>query len=182
MRVITGSAKGRKLLSPEGIVVRPTTEMVKEAIFSILNFRLEQATVLDLFAGSGQMGIEALSRGAKMCVFVDKSRSSQQLVIENLKSTKLFSSARVANMDAAMFLKSNTVKFDIIIADPPYNEGLTEKVLPSLADALADDGIVLCETAKTEDLPEEICGLKKHREYRYGKIKLTSYVKENPDE
>lgn len=182
MRVITGSAKGRKLLSPEGIVVRPTTEMVKEAVFSILNFRLEHSTVLDLFAGSGQMGIEALSRGAKMCVFVDKARTSQQLVIENLKNTKLFPNARVANMDALMFLKTNTVKFDIIIVDPPYAEGLAVKVLPSLADALAEDGIVLCETSKTEDLPEEVEGLKKHREYRYGQIKLTSYVKENSDE
>lgn len=182
MRVITGLARGRKLLSPEGVVVRPTTEMVKEAIFSILNFRLPEAEVLDLFAGSGQLGIEALSRGAKRCVFVDKTRASHELVIENLKSTKLFERASVANMDATSFLRGNAVKFDIILVDPPYNEGLTQGVLERAGNSLAHDGIIICETARTEDLPETVGDLHRHREYRYGQIKLTSYVKETADE
>ena len=119
MRVITGTARGRKLRSPDGYDVRPTTEITKEALFSILQFELEGARVLDLFAGSGQLGIEALSRGAGFCTFVDSARASQDLVRQNLTSTGLGANARVMPMDYLAFLQSTRETFDIALLDPP---------------------------------------------------------------
>ena len=100
MRVITGTARGTRLEAPEGLATRPTSDMAKEAMFSILHFELAEAVVLDLFAGSGQLGIEALSRGAKQCVFVDRERAAQEVIRRNLAAAKLADRARVAAMEA----------------------------------------------------------------------------------
>ncbi len=175
MRVITGTARGRKLVTLEGLDVRPTTDMVKEAMFSIIQFEVEGANVLDLFCGSGQLGIEALSRGARYCVFVDQSRESQDVTRQNLQTTGLARNSRVAAMDFAAFLRSTNEVFDIALLDPPYHKGLAEAALPLLAPKMNPGGIILCETSKTEDLPEEAGGFVKKKEYRYGKIKLTAY-------
>ena len=105
MRVITGIARGRRLTAPEGLDVRPTTDKVKEGIFSAIQFQIEGAYVLDLFAGSGQMGIEALSRGAKRAVFVDNSQRSIRCVNENLRTTKLERQAEVISRDSYDFIK-----------------------------------------------------------------------------
>lgn len=178
MRVITGSAKGRRLLSPEGKDVRPTTEVTKEAIFSILNFDLPEAFVLDLFAGSGQLGIEALSRGAKFCVFVDASRASQDLVRKNLAHTGLAQQARVAAMDYLAYLSGTRDVFDIALLDPPYETEMIANALPILAEKMSERGIILCETDKREQLPSHAGAFSIHREYRYGKSKLTVYRRE----
>jgi len=178
MRVITGSARGRKLLAPDGMKVRPTSEMAKEAIFSILHFEVEQAFVLDLFAGSGQLGIEALSRGARFCVFVDQLRESQEVVRQNLQSTGLAANARVAAMDSLAFLSTTNDRFDIALLDPPYEQGLIERALPLLVPKMTEGGIIVCETAKNETLPEQVEDYKQYREYRYGKIKITTYRRE----
>ncbi len=175
MRVITGTARGRKLKTLEGMSVRPTTEMVKESMFSILQFELEQSMVLDLFAGSGQLGIEALSRGARYCVFVDQSRESLEIIRDNLKTTGLFEHSRVASMDALAYLRSCKERFDIAILDPPYESGLIEQALPLLADKMNENGIIVCETSKSEMLPKEVGLFAIHREYKYGKVKLTTY-------
>ena len=133
MRVITGTARGRKLVTVEGTeVVRPTTDGVKEAIFSAIQFEIEGRTVLDLFAGSGQLGIEALSRGAKEAYFIDSAAVSIKAVRENLKSTGLEANARVVNMPFSAFLKSTRAVFDIAILDPPYNYKIIQKALPHL--------------------------------------------------
>lgn len=175
MRVITGSARGRKLLTPEGLDVRPTSDMVKESVFSIVNFELEGAVFLDLFAGSGQMGIEALSRGAEKAVFVDNSRDSQKLVMENLKITSLMPNAKVVFMDFKSFLNVNDQFFDIAFLDPPYQKHMIDEALPLLVDKMNENGIIICESDKNEVLPPKQGNFSIYKEYKYGKIKLTVY-------
>lgn len=175
MRVITGAARGRKLFTPQGLDTRPTSEMTKEALFSIIQFEVEGSFVLDLFAGSGQLGIEALSRGARGAVFIDNSREAQNAIMQNLEATELKSKARVAMMEAESFLKSTKEHFDIALLDPPYNKGIIETVLPLLAEKMTSGGIIICETERGETPPEAAGRFKMFREYRYGKTKLTTY-------
>lgn len=182
MRVITGSARGTRLEAPGGLSTRPTSEMAKEAIFSILHFELEQAVVLDLFAGSGQLGIEALSRGAKSAVFVDTSREAQEIIRRNLTAAKLAPQARVAAMDAGAFLASCKDSFDIAFLDPPYGQKMIDALLPQVAARMRDTGVIVCETDRDEELPEAAGGFTVHRTYRYGKAKVTTFRKPAADE
>lgn len=182
MRVITGTARGRKLQTLEGMDVRPTTDMVKEAVFSIIHFRLPYANVADVFAGSGQMGIEALSRGARKVTFVDNSKASLDVIHQNLQTTGFTKQGNVIASDAESFLAHAVEKYDIIFLDPPYNSGYGEKLLPLLARPLADDGIILFEHGRDEPLPDRVGGLVKKKDYRYGKVYVTSYVKEEAAE
>lgn len=179
MRVITGKARGRKLAAPEGLEVRPTTEIAKEGIFSAIQFEIEQASVLDLFSGSGQMGIEALSRGAKSCVFVDKSRDSQKIIRQNLEHTGLLPDSKLVQMDAVSFLNVATERFDIVFMDPPYQMGFPEKILPLVERRMGESGIIVCETGCREELPKTVGEFSLHRQYRYGQSKATIYRKEN---
>jgi len=177
MRVITGSARGRRLKTPEGMDIRPTTDNVKESVFNILQFDIEGRRVLDLFAGTGQLGIECLSRGAREVVFIDQSRDAVKIVKENLKTCGF--SAPVLQQDALSYL--NTCgKFDLIFVDPPYDAGLYEKVLEKVnsVDNLADGGIMVCESRRETPMPEMAAPYYKRREYRYGKVKLSLYSKE----
>ena len=175
MRVITGSAKGRKLEQLTGNDVRPTTERVKEAVFSIIQFNIEGRRFLDLFAGSGQMGIEALSRGAVRAVFIDSSRESVEIVKRNLSSVKLDECARVFRADSISYLKSCRETFDLVFIDPPYSTGLLQQALDNIERVMSKGGIVICESPVTEELPEELTEFVKLREYRHGKIKITTY-------
>lgn len=177
MRVITGSARGIKLEAPEGANTRPTSDMAKEAMFSILQFQLPQAAVLDLFAGSGQLGIEALSRGAKSCVFVDRSREAQTVILANLARTKLAPLARVVAVDAGSYLIGAKDMFDIALLDPPYEKGLIEQLLPMVTERMNENGLILCETDRGEQLPETAGEFRLFKEYRYGKAKITTYMK-----
>lgn len=176
MRVITGSARGRKLITLEGSDVRPTTDRVKEALFSIVQFDLPGAVVLDLFAGSGQLGIEALSRDASKAVFVDKSKKSIDIVAENISSVGFEERSRIVNMDSIDFLCSTDDKFDVAFLDPPYNCGILEKVLPVLAQHMNQGGKVICEHEKQLRLPEKIGSLYLKKIYKYGKIEVSQYV------
>lgn len=175
MRVITGSAKGRKLEQLTGNDVRPTTERVKEAVFSIIQFNIEGRRFLDLFAGSGQMGIEALSRGAVRAVFTDESRDSIEIVKRNLKTTKLEECARVYRTDSIGYLKSCRETFDLAFIDPPYGTGLLQQALENIERVMSKGGIVICESPAAEELPESLGEFVKLREYRHGKIKITTY-------
>ncbi|MCH5202458.1 MAG: 16S rRNA (guanine(966)-N(2))-methyltransferase RsmD [Oscillospiraceae bacterium] len=175
MRVITGTAKGKRLRTLEGNDVRPTTDRVKEAIFSILQFRLEGRTFLDLFAGSGQMGIEALSRGAEKAYFVDSSKKALAVINENIKTCGFENKAKVAGGTAQGFLKMNREKFDIAFLDPPYRQGLIEELLPLVCENMKETGIILCEHPLDEKIVEKCCGFSLDREYRYGKIKISSF-------
>ena len=174
MRVIAGKAKGHKLKTLEGSDVRPTLDRVKESVFSILYPYLQDAVVLDLFAGSGALGIEALSRGASACHFVDASKKSYDCVIENLRHTKLDDMAFTHLKSAESFLSTNTEKFDIIFLDPPYSKGFEDSVFPYLSDCLEEDGVILLET---EESPKEYEGFKSVRRAKYGRVFVTVYKK-----
>lgn len=175
MRVITGSARGKKLFSPEGLETRPTSDMVKESIFSIIQFDVAGASVLDLFAGSGQLGIEALSRGAEHCVFVDENIKAIEIVKQNLNHTGFMSKSRVVRMDSIDFLKCAKKGIDIALLDPPYNMGILQKALPLVENIMSENGIVVCEHEAKLELPQEVGRLQKAKSYRYGKIELTVY-------
>ena len=182
MRVITGIARGRKLKTLETLDVRPTTDMVKEAIFSTVQFEIEGSVVLDLFSGSGQMGIEALSRGAAYAYFVVSARNSCDITRDNLMSTELQTNSRVANMDSLDFLKNAKYTFDLAFLDPPYKKGLIEKALPLLEPKMSDTGKVLCEHEVGLLLPEQVGKLSIKKKYKYGKIEVTMYAVSEADE
>lgn len=180
MRVITGTARGRKLDAPEGLNTRPTSDMTKGAVFSILQNIIENSEFLDLFAGSGQMGVEALSRGARSATFIDNDAKAIASIKTNLKACGLMEHSKVAMMDSLSYIKNCSSKFDIIFLDPPYNMELIQAVLPYCAKCLKEDGIILCETEKREELPE-VEGLEIIKEYRYGKAKITSYKRKEDE-
>ncbi|MBQ7737816.1 MAG: 16S rRNA (guanine(966)-N(2))-methyltransferase RsmD [Oscillospiraceae bacterium] len=172
MRVISGTCRGRKLLEPAGMDVRPTTDQVKEALFNIIQFDIEGRKALDLFAGTGQLGIEALSRGAASCTFVDASRTSLKLVQENLRRCGL--TAAVVQSDSIAFLRRGE-KFDLIFLDPPYGMGLEEQAVRDVKefDILSKGGIMVCETRADTAVPDPGADYGSVKTYRYGRIRLT---------
>ena len=179
MRVIAGKAKGIQLKTPDGMKTRPTADRVKEALFSILNFDLPGASVLDLFAGTGQLGIEALSRGASKAVFVDQWDAACRLVKENLAKAKLSDQARVVCADYQQYLLSCKEKYDIILLDPPYSEVFLENSLKIITeiDILQSGGIIATEYPFGKTLPEEYCVNFRVKEYKYGKTVLSIFRK-----
>lgn len=177
MRIITGTARGRKLFALEGDKVRPTTDKVKESLFNILQFRVEGRRFLDLFAGSGQIGLEALSRGARHSTFVDTSKASIRIIEKNIAATGFEKSTTVIHSDFKTFLSSTGEMFDVVFIDPPFANGLIEPALEAVAGHLSPAGIIVCEHPRPLELPEELGGLKMLKSYRYGKIALTTYEK-----
>lgn len=178
MRVITGSARGRRLETlPGNDVTRPTAESVKEALFSMLQFDIEGKKVLDLFAGSGQLGIEALSRGAAECVFVEADRNARAVVERNIGKCGFESVSTVIPANALSFAAS-CAGFDIVFLDPPYNQGFVQTILPLIAQGLNKNALVACETSASEELPESAGALSVIRSRRYGKTKITLYRKD----
>lgn len=175
MRVITGTARGRKLETLSGDDVRPTTDKVKESLFSAIQFEIEGRMFLDLFAGSGQMGIEALSRGAKGAEFVDIRKDAVAVIRKNLKTVGFEDRAQVRCTDSIMYLKSCTEKFSVAFVDPPYNKGLAQTALELLPRVMNPAGVIVVETADTEQLPETAGDFVLDRTYRYGKIKVSTY-------
>ncbi len=179
MRVITGVIRGKRLKTvPGNDLVRPTTEKVKEAVFSSIQFDIEGRRILDLFAGCGQLGIEALSRGAKSCVFVDSSKISLGVVKENLKDTPFEECVKLINRDWSSYILNTTETFDIAFLDPPYNAGILEKALNAVADKMSDYGKVFCEHPNDISLPDSVCGMIKFKEYKFGRINVSAYKKE----
>ena len=180
MRVIAGKAKGIQLNTPEGMLTRPTTDRVKEALFSIIQFEIPGARVLDLFGGTGQLGIEALSRGASEAVFVDSRREACHLIRSNLKKTKLENQSRVVQSDYLDFLNRCGETFQIILLDPPYAEVFLENALKRITeiDILQSGGIIVAERPLGKELPWEYDGYVRSRDYKYGKIILTLYRKQ----
>ena len=175
MRVITGTARGRRLETLEGEDVRPTTDRIKEAVFSIIQFQIEGRTFLDLFAGSGQMGIEALSRGAAQAIFVDSAKRSVEVIKRNLQITKLEQNARVLQTDFHGFLSVNTTPVDIAFLDPPYRTGLLQKALPLTVRTMRDTGVIIAENPLDEEILPQYGDFVLDRQYRYGKIKITTF-------
>ena len=177
MRVITGLARGRKLKELQGQETRPTTDRVKESMFNIVQFDIEGRKILDLFGGTGQLGIECLSRGAASAVFVDARKDAAALIRENLALTGFEAQAKVVQSDYLAFLSGCGEQFDLIFLDPPYGTGLLEKALDAVAriDILSENGIMICESGLEQTLPALEAPYGLAREYRYGKIKLTTY-------
>lgn len=182
MRVITGSARGRRLATREGNAVRPTPENVKEALFSMIQFEIEGRRVLDLFAGSGQLGIEALSRGASEAVFVDESKESAKIVQQNVETCGFQDAARIENMDFAAYLMRNGKPFDLAFLDPPYRTGLLQKALPMTAERMNPGGTIVCENPSDEEMPETAGSFQRISSHRYGKIILTLYRRKDVQE
>ena len=179
MRVITGKARGRMLETLKGDDVRPTTDKVKEAIFSAVQFELEGRHFLDLFAGSGQMGIEALSRGASTATFIDRSKLATRVIERNLSVTNLKQFANVRTMDSVDFIKSTTEEFDIIFVDPPYNKGIIQEVMPLCAQRMKKTGVIICESALNDEILQKYYKFTLDRQRTYGKIKVSIYRHED---
>lgn len=184
LRVISGTAKGHKLKTLKGYVARPTSDKVKESLFNIIVEYLADAYVLDLFAGTGNLGIEALSRGARKAVFVDKSEKATDVIRENLVSTKLIDRGVIIKGEVLKVLynlSKEGEKFDIIFLDPPYNKGLLEETLKIIEkeDILAEGGIIAAERSSGENIPQKIGNLELISDRRYGNTALAFYKQNN---
>lgn len=180
MRVITGSARGRRLKEPVGMETRPTADRVKEGIFSSIQFEIEGRRVLDLFGGTGQMGIEALSRGAEHCTFVDLRKDAVGVIRENVNSVGFGQQAAIVQGDYLAFLTRCREKFDLIFLDPPYESGMLEKAMETITtiDIVSENGIIVCENGSSTGWPAVSAPYRLQKEYRYGKIKTALYRRE----
>ncbi len=180
MRVITGIARGRKLKSVEGMETRPTSDRTKESIFNIIQFDIEGRAVLDLFAGTGQMGIEALSRGARSADFVDQRSDCIKVIADNVKHTGFESVSRIHQSDYMAFLqRSKAESYGLIFLDPPYGNSMLQKSLETIfkRDLLMTGGLIVCEGLRTEDMPDSFGQYEKGKEYLYGKSRIQLYIK-----
>ena len=175
MRVITGTARGHKLLTPEGLDTRPTTDKVKEAVCSALQFDFPGAKVLDLFAGSGQMGIEALSRGASGAVFIDADSRALNCIRQNVNACGFAERSAVLRSDAVSYLQRTTERFDIAFLDPPYRHDILPQILPLLAEKMQKNGIIVCEHEPECKLSERILYFDLQKQKKYGKIIISIY-------
>ena len=179
VRVISGFSRGRKLKEPTGFDIRPTSDMVKESIFNIVQFDIEGRRILDLYAGTGQLGIEALSRGAGSAVFIDSKPDAVKLIKENLKLCGFEDMASVFTREALLYLE-NSEKFDLIFVDPPYDSPLAGKTIQKIikVDKLDTNGIIVCETRVDYVFPDAALPYSLQKEYKYGSVKITLFVRE----
>lgn len=180
MRIISGKARGKKLKTPEGDHIRPTLDRVRENLYNMIGISIRGSVFLDLFSGTGAVGIEALSRGAEKVYFVDNDIKSYELTLYNIKSARLQEAAFVLKMDAQKALaqlESQGVKFDIIYLDPPYNKGIVQKILQQLGkyNIMQDEGTIIVETDRGEETPESIGEFYKIKEKNYAATKITFY-------
>ncbi|HET6465537.1 MAG TPA: 16S rRNA (guanine(966)-N(2))-methyltransferase RsmD [Nitrospiria bacterium] len=182
MRVIAGEAKGRRLKSPRGTETRPTSDKVKEALFSILGNRIVDARLLDLFAGTGAIGIEALSRGAARVEFVESDRAMADILEKNLTACGFHGRAEIHRTDAFKFLKQAHGPYDLIFADPPYHAWHLKKLLPAVerGDMISQGGLLIVEHFRKIALPDPVGNLRIVRSYEYGDTVLTLYVRDSP--
>lgn len=182
MRVVGGSARSIPLKTREGLDTRPTSDRVKEAIFNIVQFDVPGASVLDLFGGSGQLAIEALSRGADSAVIVDNSPEALAVIRENLRRTGLSEGARVIRSDYLAYLNRCTESFSLILLDPPYREKFLETALKRISeiDILKSGGIIVCEIPADKILSPAYGGIRHAKDYRYGKTTISIFRREEP--
>ena len=181
MRIITGEYRGRRLESPAGYDVRPTSDKVKEAVFNIIMNEVWDATCVDLFAGTGNLGLEALSRGAKKCYFGDNSRESINLIKNNVKMCRAEDKSVIIAGDYSKILGRINEKVDIFLLDPPYQDGLYENCLEIIdsLDLLSEEGIIVAEHGVRDYVPETVGSLEIIKERKYGKIMVTIYAKKS---
>jgi 16S rRNA (guanine966-N2)-methyltransferase len=184
MRIITGIAKGRKILAPEGMDTRPTSDRVKESVFNIISKKVYGARVLDLFSGTGNLGLESLSRGADWCTFIEKNKNTHKILIENINNLGFKDKSQVYNNDAFEVIEmigKNTTKYDIIFLDPPYSKGLIEKAILKIDEInlINSDGIIMSEYDENDVIPEAINNFKIYRTEKYGRTKISFWNKED---
>lgn len=182
MRIIAGEAKNRIIKTRKGFNTRPTLESVKESLFSIITPYIEGSVFLDLFSGSGSISLEAISRGAKRAVMIEKDGEALKYIIENIDNLGFSDRCRAYKNDAIRaieILGRKNEKFDIIFMDPPYQDNVTKKVLKAIdkANILAEDGLIICEHHLLEDLEDNIASFRKTDERKYNKKILTFYTK-----
>ena len=178
MKVISGIAHGKNIETLEGLETRPTIARVKEGIFSSVQFQIPGAKVLDLFAGSGQMGIECLSRGAASCVFVDSSKEAVNVITRNVKNCGLTAGAKIVNTRSQSYINSTAENFDIVFLDPPYNMGILDEIMKKVYEIVNPGGIIIAESELGWNLKEEINGLTEIKRFKYGKVAVTKFQKE----
>jgi len=181
MRIITGTARGVKLDTLDGEqITRPTSDRVKEGLFSAIQFEIADKRVLDLFGGSGQLALEALSRGAASAVIVDENEKAVQIIKSNAKKTKLIDKCSILRRDYSEYLKSakGKEKFDIIFLDPPYAKDIPREVLKKLSrvDIVAEGGLIICE-AENDNMNSDIHGFTFVKKYNYGRTNIAIYTK-----
>jgi 16S rRNA (guanine966-N2)-methyltransferase len=178
MRIIAGAFKGRKLVAPTDRSVRPTPDRVKEALFSILMGRVADAVVLDLFSGSGNLGLEALSRGSRKCYFGDSSRDSIRLIHSNVAHCKAEAQSHIIQGDYRNVLAQVREKVDLVFVDPPYRDQLWEDVVRILSEKelMKPDGLIIMEHPREVEFPQELYNFRKIKEGRYGTVVLSIYM------
>lgn len=177
MRIIAGDLKGRRLYTPNDNKIRPTSDKVKESIFNMIAEYVEDSVVIDLFSGTGNLGLEAISRGAKRCYFGDKSRESMELTRKNIAYCKVQDKCTAIIGEYDKVLQKINEKVGLIFLDPPYEKGILEHSLELIAELslLTEDGIIIAEHGIEEPLPDEINGLYKIKDKKYGKTLITIY-------
>ena len=180
MRIISGIARGTVLKTPDGMLTRPTSDRVKEAMFSIVQFELPGARVLDLFGGTGQLGLEAISRGAREATFVDARNEACALIRENIRRCRFETKTTVVRSDYLQFLRNCKNIYDIILLDPPYAEEFLENSLKMITeiDILQSGGIIIAERPVGKVLPCVFEGFTRSKDYKYGSTLLTLYRKD----
>lgn len=182
MRIIAGESKGKRIECRKGQDTRPTQDSVKESLFSIIAKDIPDARFLDLFSGTGNIALEALSRGAKRAVMIEKDQEAIKYIIKNINNLGYDTKSRAYKNEvvrAVEILGRKGEKFDVIFMDPPYKEELCTKVIHAIAKSniLADEGKIICEHHMFEDLAEELSGFTKIDERKYGKKVITFYQK-----
>lgn len=178
MRIITGTARGRKLRTLENLDVRPTADRVKEGLFSALQFSIEGRRILDMFAGSGQLGLEALSRGARSALFLEQSPKAVAVVRENVATCGFEDRSKVVQSDSLSYLRNSEEVFDIAFIDPPYADSKLNDFIKAAVEHMSIAGTVCVETPKERELPESFSGVVEFvidKTYVYGKTKITMY-------
>lgn len=184
MRIITGIAKGRAIKAPEGQNTRPTSDRVKESLYNIISKKINGARVLDLFSGTGNLGLEALSRGAENCTFIEKNNDTYKILAYNIENLGFAANSELYKGDAFNILgtlQRNKKKYDIIFLDPPYGMGLIEKSINEINKLmlLEENGIIISESDEKDSVPENIVDIKVYRIEKYGRTKIYFWNKED---
>ena len=180
MRIITGSARGKRLQTPAGLHTRPTTDRVKESVFNIIQWDLEGRKVLDLFGGSGQLGLESLSRGAASCVIVDGDRNAQKAIEANIKNCGFEKNCQLIKGDSFQFLqRQKKDSYHVIFLDPPYGGELLNRAIADICriDILTENGIMVCESAAKDVLQPVTAPYRVVKRYNYGNTAVTIITK-----
>lgn len=181
MRIISGKARGTKLETVEGLKTRPTADRVKEAMFNLIQFDIQGGKVLDLFSGSGALGLEAASRGAEFVYLIEKNNECHKVIIRNIEKMKMEDSVKLIKSDVFVGMSRLNEKFDIIILDPPYGKDLVVEVIKHIENSgiLSDKGLIVAEHSVDDIIPETLGKFSIFKQKKYGKIMVSIFSYDN---